>query len=653
MPRRRLPGSAAPAAFPHLLVALALPLAFLLLLLLLVAPTPTQAVTPATTSALLVFDPQPGDPCARTPSECGPAGAAIDSCAAALRVDVLSNGTAILTPAGQDYTLLCPTDAKLAFPSSQQAFDPRISPNARVNVKCASMRASGSSDARWPPAAKDKQQQQPALVFSSFETPSHPAQTQDGRPLDGGAGQSLLSGPDHRMTSSALFHPQAFRSALCMPFYCPTPGCLMGKPSALIVLRVAEKGSGRVQVLSGEKTFSCDAWDSADYCARAASGYSYRVVEGSLLGETAPKGAAGGKASLSSPCPLGTGPGKINVPPAPPTAAAAGSIAAGPRDACVASACAGGGSGSSDKPTATTSAVSYPSVSSSSSSSCRACPAGFSSKGGAACVACAAGGWNAPCCAPGFTTKDCPPCPLDKRLRPAGFARLRLASIVSPRPSVQCLDFFRAAAADLAAAITPSYLDDDAKAKAASRCPPSELRLAVKSDSPTCAVELDDAGSGDCPMLKTVAGPDFWAGAGRIPDGTLGTLPFNLTSAASSSSSQQQQQQRTHVQSSLATRFWTGRYTEQDGNWTVAALDPKGAGGRGLLALRLNPIGCVFRYALVEGSLPGSEGEIVASGGGPLPPLPPAAGWCPGATVKAPQPAKLAGGQEVPVCVPK
>jgi hypothetical protein len=121
------------------------------------------------------------------------------------------------------------------------------------------------------------------------------------------------------------------------------------------------------------------------------------------------------------------------------------------------------------------------------------------------------------------------------------------------------------------------------------------------------------------------------------------------------------------IRESLITRLWQAKYDEPEsaggafverwveGNTTVAALVPNGPGGSGLLALKLQPYGCVYRYAVVEGALPGASSSIAASiikPSGSSSPLPASARWCPGGTTKAAQPATLAEpGEPVPVCL--
>lgn len=645
-PRRR-DGRASPPPPPA-----SLPL-LLALLLLLLSTTAASAAAPPTvaSSALLVLDPQPSDPCSRSPGECG----TVDSCASLLRVDVLTNGTALITPAGPDYSLECATSYDSSpYASSRYSYDPRVPARGTVRVQCSAMSGRGAAGA-WPPAKGGNPKRPPdqagsppalqpgqrrALVFDKFADPDLPATAAGGdgkKPYGGGAGDgtvshSLLSGPDSRMTSSALFNRKAFHSALCFPFYCPTPGCFMGRPSALVVIEAPQPGSGRVLVRSAERQFTCEAWSDNYFCGRELSGFSYRVAEGSLLGESA-------KSAAAPSCAPGTGPAKISVPAAP--VSGGGGIKAGPRDnsLCV-SACDGGG-----KATASSSAILY--ASSPPAGACARCPDSFLPRG-PACVACA--GWQGPCCAKGGAA-GCPACPAAADLKKKQAAasspvRLRLAAIVSPRREVTCTDFFRAAAADLAAATSITYLDDDAKAKAAASCPPRELALSVNA---ACGVELS---SRSCPMLNTVRSPDFWQAPGQLPEGQLGTLPFNLTSAAAAGNDGNDGSKAAAwaIKRGLLTRYWSGRYQEEDGNSTVVALEPNGPGGRGLLALKLNPIGCVFRFAVVEGALPG--GTPVSGAGSS--PLPAASRWCPGGTVKAAEPAKLAdgAGEAVPVCVP-
>jgi hypothetical protein len=121
------------------------------------------------------------------------------------------------------------------------------------------------------------------------------------------------------------------------------------------------------------------------------------------------------------------------------------------------------------------------------------------------------------------------------------------------------------------------------------------------------------------------------------------------------------------IKDHLSMQFWSAPWgperavqaspplKESFGNVTVAALEPNGPGGRGLLALKLDPIGCIYRYMVVEGELPGASAPVAAAAapaaaGGT--PLPAATRWCPGGTTKAPEPAKLEDpGERVPLCV--
>jgi hypothetical protein len=629
-----------------------------LLLLLLVVGSAARAAaqSPAVVaSALLVFDPQPSDPCSRSPSECGP----LDACASALRVDVLGNGTALLTPAGADYTLSCPASyERSAYAQPRYGYDPSRWPaRGEVQVKCSAMFGSGAEGA-WPPAKGGNSKggglqpgQRRALVFDGFAAPSLRATRQggDGRPYgdgDGTVSHSLLGGPDAKMTSSALFNRRAFHSALCFPFSCPTPGCSLGRPSALVLIEAPQTpGSGRVLVRSAERQGTCQRWSDDHFCGRELAGYTYRVAEGGLLGErAAAAAAAAGSGGRAAPCPPGTGPAPITVPAPPIGGLGAGDVKPGLREGVCVSACDGGG-----QATASSSAIAY--AFPPPQGACRSCPVGYQQKGGA-CASCA--GWAGPCCAPGSATSACPPCPAgvvgDKK-KQSPSVRLRLASIVSPRPGVSCEDFFRAGAADLAAAtFRGGYLDAAAAAKAAAGCPPRELALSV--DAGSCGVVLS---SRSCPMLDTVR-PTEWAGpGGALYDGVLGTLPLNLTAAAPAGPGggpAAAAAAARSIQRGLVTRFATGQYMQEDQNVTVAALEASGPGGRGLLALRLSPVGCVFRYAAVDGgALPGGGDKEAAAAAGQA--LPASARYCPGTTTKSPQPAKLDGGDPVPVCVMK
>lgn len=615
--------------------------AFVVVLLFFLLGVPAAAQGPQlkiTSSALLVLDPEGNDACFSLPQAC------VESCSSVLRVDTLSDGQALLTPSGPDYALSCDT----GFTSEDPSFRIADGPRGTINVSCAAMTAHGF-EMTWPPPPSPRRPSkpvapQPALAFDSFDCKGFGATGLDGKPYgtDGTLCRSVFNMPDARVMS-AIFSRRAYFEALCHPWHCPTPGCSLNLSYPLLIMTAAQPGSGRVRVMPVGRTYgTCldrRAWLNDAICTGVHGSVTYRIAEGRLLNETARPLPS----DKPQACPLGTCPRKIFVPPALGAGGDLIGVKPGPRDNVCTSACDGGG-----KANATAKAIEYPSAPFQPPSF--PCPTNVSSNVHLTCrPACL--GWQGPCCAPGSLpgpSADCPACPPGARVdaeRPVASARLRLASIVAPNASVPCTDFVRMADTELALAkveiarINATYkafLYNSGRGSLFG-CPPREIVLAVTGGcsvqlssskcepvNNTTPIDLVPSREGSANVSRTIERAlrtDYWEVISGVPDGgELGGLQ-DVTSYGY-------------------------------GKTTVAALDPGSSpGGRGLLALKLEPTGCVYRYAVVEGALPGARGASapVAKPGSPLPA---SARWCPGGTTKAAQPATLAEpGEPVPVCL--
>lgn len=280
--------------------------------------------------------------------------------------------------------------------------------------------------------------------------------------------------------------------------------------SPLLVLTAAKAGSGRVHVSSvGVASIygNCRGrgWIEDASCATMLQTMTYRITEGALLGEKAqPPGD-----SQPRPCPLGTCPRPIFVPPAPGSRGSVASnksvvvVSTGLREGVCVSACDGGG-----KANATTRAVEYASPPPPETRAFTACPTDSEANFGFACEpGCLS--WQGPCCAIGSVpgpSADCPACPptawVDKE-KPVDRARLRLASIVAPDAKVPCADFSRLAAAEIATAYneTKPVFSDYARSLLPG-CPPRDLELTVTGG---CRIELSSP-SGWCPLINSGKG---------------------------------------------------------------------------------------------------------------------------------------------------
>lgn len=609
-PRRRRLGPASILLLPLLLVGAA------------AGPPPLRRIT---SSALLVLDPDPNDPCFASSQRRRQA--CVEPCASVLRVDLMSFGLDALTASGPDYTLKCET----GFKSEDPGYRTDEGPRGTVTVSCPAMTIQGYA-AVWPPAEagspKPAVAQKPALVFDFYECRGFGATGLDGKPYgkDGTVCQSVFDRPDARVTS-AVFDRRAYFDALCHPWHCPPSGC-GNELKPQLVLTAAQPGSGRVQVMS---VGICS--DQRANCTRVLGSATYKILEGRLFNETA-RPPAGDE---PKPCPVGTCPRKIFVPYVTAPWVWTGDfegLTPGPRENVCVPACDGGG-----KANATAKAIEYASAPLDPLAS--PCPTEDHTNKHFACrPACL--GWERRCCAlnsiPG-PSADCPACPPGTRIdrdKPTESARLRLASVVAPNATVPCGDFVALADTDVARGGDYNYFAQYQR-EHLDACPPRELVLAMTAG---CEVRLS-AASGPCSSID------------RGPVGGLNSLTRILDPQKDGAAAVARR-----IRDDLITALWESHWRLSDdgdqfghsiGNLTVLAIEPGGAGGRGLLALKLQPFGCIYRYAVVEGALPGARAPVAAAAGAPLPA---ATRWCPGGTTKAAKPAELAEpGEPVPLCV--